>query len=114
MTATDLLVHLAECGVTVRAVDDRLRVEAPQGTLTDEIRSALMEQKSALLELLRAPLRVRPHLCAGCKQFFFPEPATLCYWCRRTREQVPLGPPCDGCGEACEACLGHSAAMKHE
>ena len=112
MSASQLLATLTASGVTVEAVDDRLRIDAPQGTLTPELRSALVEQKPALLELLRIPGRPRPlHLlCAGCKGFFMHEPATLCYWCRQKKNGKALGPPCPGCGEACEQCLGEPSA----
>ena len=108
MTACELLATLTALGATVRAREDRLRIEAPSGALTPELRSALAEQKPALLDLLREPPQVRPlHLlCAGCKSFFMHEPATLCYWCRSKRDRRPAGKPCSGCGEACERCLG--------
>ena len=95
-------------GATARVVEDRLRIEAPRGVLTPELRTALAAQKSALLTLLREPPRVRPlHLlCAGCQSFFMREPATFCYWCRAKRDGRPAGQSCEGCGEACEGCLG--------
>ena len=58
----------------------------------------------------RKELEPKSHPCAACKRFAFPEPAMLCYWCRRSQDQAPLGPPCDGCGEACEHCLGRPAS----
>jgi hypothetical protein len=108
MTAPELLAALTALGATVQAVEDRLRIEAPPGALTPELRSALAEQKPALLTLLSRPPRVRPlHLlCAGCQSYFMHEPATFCYWCRSKRDRRPAGEPCHGCGEACEHCLG--------
>ena len=108
MTAPELLAALTAVGASIQVVDDRLRIEAPRNVVTPELRSALAEQKPALLTLLREPPRVRPlHLlCAGCKYFFMHEPATLCYWCRTNRDSRPAGQPCTGCGEACERCLG--------
>ena len=108
MTAPELLAALTALGATVRAVEDRLRIEAPPGALTPALRSALAEQKPALLTLLGEPPRVRPlHLlCAGCENYFMHEPATFCYWCRSKRDRRPAGDPCTGCGEACERCLG--------
>ena len=99
MTAPELLAALTALGATVRIVEDRLRVEAPAGTLTAEIRAALAEQKPALMALLRNPPRARPlHLlCVGCASFFMHEPATLCYWCRQRRNHAPDGPPCERC-----------------
>ena len=83
MTAHQLLATLAAAGATVEIVEDRLRIDAPTGTLTPELRSVLLEQKPALIALLRPrPLHL---LCAGCKGFFMHEPATLCYWCRQKK-----------------------------
>ena len=111
MTAPDLLAALSAIGATVQAVEDRLRIEAPRGALTPELRAALAEQKPALLSLLREPPRVHPlHLlCVGCQGYFMHEPATFCYWCRQARSRANAGPPCDGCGETCGHCLGHPA-----
>jgi hypothetical protein len=117
VTAPDLLAALAALGATVTLREpDRLRIEAPPGALSPELWEALKEQKPVLLTLLREPPRVRAHLCAGCKRFFFPEPAFLCYWCRKSRSEAPTGPPCDGCGEACEQCVGEPAPeeRRHE
>ena len=111
MTAAELLAAVTALGATVEAVEDRLRIEAPPGVLTSELRSTLAEQKPALLALLREPQCVRPlHLlCVGCKGYFMHEPASLCYWCRSKRDRRPAGEPCDGCGEACDGCLGWPA-----
>ena len=108
MSAAALLAELTALGATVRAVEDRLRIEAPPGAVTPELRSALAEQKLALLTLLRESPGVRPlHLlCAGCQNYFMAEPAMFCYWCRSKRDRRPAGEPCTGCGEACERCLG--------
>lgn len=108
MTAPELLAALTALGARVQAVEDRLRIEAPPGALTPELRILLAEQKPALLTLLREPLRLRPvHLlCAGCHSYFMHEPATFCYWCRSKRDWRTAGEPCKGCGEACERCLG--------
>ena len=108
MTAHQLLATLTASGATVEAVEDRLRIDAPSATLTPELRSALVEQKSALLSLLTEPTRVKAlHLlCVGCGSYFMHEPSTFCYWCRAKRDRRPAGEPCRGCGEACEHCLG--------
>jgi hypothetical protein len=109
MTAPELLATLEAMGATVQAVEvDRLRIEAPVGRLTPELRAALMAQKPALLALLRevSAMRSVRLMCAGCGSLFLHEPAGLCYRCRRQWDGRPLGPPCPGCGEACEDCLG--------
>ena len=104
MSAAELLTELTTLGATLQVQGQHLRIEAPVGVLTPERQSRLVEQKAALLTLVQPPSR-RAYLCAGCKRVFFPEPAMLCYWCRRSRQQKPVGPPCGGCGEACEDCL---------
>jgi hypothetical protein len=54
MTAEDLLDDLRKREVAVTIRGDHLRVEAPRGVLTEELRSALSEHKPALLRLLRS------------------------------------------------------------
>ena len=117
MSAQELLAKLTATGARVRIVGNQLRIKAPPGTFTPELRAAFQEQKIGLLTLLRDGPSVQPlHLlCAGCKSYFMHEPSTLCYWCRRKRDNKPLGLPCDGCGEACEECLGTpKSEMDHE
>lgn len=53
MTAEELRSDLEKRGARLRLVDDRLRCEAPGGTLTDTDRALLTEHKPALLALLR-------------------------------------------------------------
>jgi hypothetical protein len=52
MTALELLATLHERGVTLIPWVDRLRVDAPEGVLTDELRQAIRMQKEALLALV--------------------------------------------------------------
>src|SRR5436190_24383031 len=55
MTAHDLLSELRAKGVDVKASgDDRLVIDAPKGTVTDELRSALSAHKAELLQILKA------------------------------------------------------------
>lgn len=80
MSAAALLAELTALGATVQAVgENRLRIEAPRGALTPELRSALAQQKRPLLNLLR-----RTHLCGVCQSeaFCFNTP-TICFGCRR-------------------------------
>jgi hypothetical protein len=54
MTAHDLLLQLREKGVEVKTSgDDRLVIDAPKGTITDELRSALSAHKAELLQILK-------------------------------------------------------------
>src|SRR4030088_2183725 len=55
MTAHDLLSQLRQKGVEVKTSgDDRLVIDAPKGTVTEELRSALSANKAELLRILKA------------------------------------------------------------
>src|SRR5260370_7785558 len=55
MTAHELLGQLREKGVEVKTSgEDRLVIDAPRGTITDELRSALAAHKAELLQVLKA------------------------------------------------------------
>lgn len=58
-TPEALLAELRIRGVSLSAQGDRIRVEAPPRTVTDELRQALIENKPALLALLDAEARGR-------------------------------------------------------
>ena len=54
MTAHELLGQLREKGVEVKTSgEDRLVIDAPRGTITDELRSALAAHKAELLQILK-------------------------------------------------------------
>src|SRR5436190_6431739 len=54
MTAHDLLSQLRARGVDIRTSgDDRLVIDAPRGTVTDELRTALSANKAGLIQLLK-------------------------------------------------------------
>jgi predicted metal-dependent hydrolase len=52
MSASALLEDLRRKDVTLEAEGDLLRVDAPAGAMTDELRAALVENKGHLLDLL--------------------------------------------------------------
>jgi hypothetical protein len=55
MTAHDLLLELRAKGVEVRTSgDDRLVIDAPKGTITEDLKSALSANKAELLHILKA------------------------------------------------------------
>jgi tubulysin polyketide synthase-like protein/HEAT repeat protein len=55
MTAHDLLLQLRAKGVQVKTSgDDRLVIDAPKGTVTDELRSALSLHKAEILQILKS------------------------------------------------------------
>lgn len=54
MTAHDLLLQLRAKGVKVKTSgDDRLVIDAPKGTVTEELRSALSNHKVEILQILK-------------------------------------------------------------
>ena len=55
MTPMQLLMECRRRGIELSVNGDKLRVEHPQGAVTDEIREALRRHKPALMELLRGP-----------------------------------------------------------
>jgi hypothetical protein len=52
--AKSLLSSLRGAGVSIRAVDGRLVVEAPAGAISKDARDRLVQSKAELLEALRA------------------------------------------------------------
>jgi amino acid adenylation domain-containing protein len=54
MTTAEFLSHLRKKDVRLWVEDDRLRVRAPEGTLTPGLREQLADRKSAIVELLRS------------------------------------------------------------
>ena len=64
MSCAELLLELRNLGARVWLEDDRLRVAAPQGALTNEIRRELKDHRSELLDWLKRQGSVRPALVA--------------------------------------------------
>ena len=55
MSAAELLNELKSRGVSLEANGDRLRVDAPRGAITPELRRTLAAHKAELLGLLQRP-----------------------------------------------------------
>ncbi|MFP5264067.1 MAG: amino acid adenylation domain-containing protein, partial [Blastocatellia bacterium] len=53
MSAADIVADLSRLGIQLWVESDQLRFKAPQGVLTPELRTKLVEQKSDLLAFLR-------------------------------------------------------------
>src|SRR6478735_8915364 len=67
MSCAELLLELRNLGARVWLEDDRLRVAAPQGALTNEIRRELKDRRSELLDWLKrqdSARHARPALTA--------------------------------------------------
>ncbi len=54
MNAVELLTELSMLGVVLEAKGERLKVDAPKGAVTVELREALMAHKAEVLVLLRS------------------------------------------------------------
>ena len=52
MNAAELLIELRARGVVIEAAGDRLKVDAPKGVVTPELREALAEHKIEVLALI--------------------------------------------------------------
>ena len=75
MSCAELLLELRNLGARVWLEDDRLRVAAPQGALTNEIRRELKDRRSELLDWLKRQGSARPALVAQAR----PEKLPLSY-----------------------------------
>lgn len=65
MNAHQLFADLTHRGVKLTASGDRLSVDAPKGTMTDELRQLLLAHKAELLAMLQDDLQpTRP--CHSC------------------------------------------------
>jgi pyochelin synthetase len=62
MTAAALLAELRNRGAALAVVGDKLRVEAPVGTITPEIREALARHKATLLAMLSSDSELCEHV----------------------------------------------------
>jgi hypothetical protein len=58
MTTDELLAELNARGVTLTVNGEKLQVKAPSGSLTDDLRQALVERKAALLIRLGGVIRI--------------------------------------------------------
>jgi hypothetical protein len=63
MNPISLLVELQQLGVELFVEGDRIRYRARRGTMTPELRAAIVEQKAELLAVLSVPLEKPPKPC---------------------------------------------------
>lgn len=78
MSAVELLTELESRGVHITADGDRLRIRAPKGAITPELRERLEQNKP---EIISALMPSRPELDAicrrACRDFLDVDPARL-------------------------------------
>ena len=86
MSITQLLDDLAHAGIKLSVEADNLKLRAPKGALTEDLRTRLSTHKQALLDLLRearADLSVLPQIVPDPDARFEPFPLTdiqQAYW----------------------------------
>lgn len=105
MNATELLIELEARGVLIEAAGDRLRVDAPKGAVTPELREALAACKTEVLAILTTSedeiaWRVEamlPHI---------PDVGAIPFLVARTLEQIDLG-CCPSCGDCLNGMAGY-------
>lgn len=74
MTAVAILEKAKQRGIILQAEGDRLRIRAPKGTLTPELREAIAQHKQEILTVLQSRQPATGHgLCPG------PEKCGGCY-----------------------------------
>lgn len=79
MTTDELFHTLQELGVTLVTHDERLRVNAPAGVLTEALRHSIRQHKAALLVLLTSSAPPSPgHV--GRQQGACPQCGETWYW----------------------------------
>lgn len=59
MSAAKLITELQSRGVEITAAGDRLKIKAPKGTITPELRARLVADKTEILYALQMPARWR-------------------------------------------------------
>lgn len=70
MTALEILTDLRRAGVTVSIVGDKLRLKAPEGVLTEELKQRLAIQKAEIIKLLQAETASHGMpKCSHCSKF---------------------------------------------
>src|SRR5436190_17440151 len=90
MTAHELLTQLREKGVEVKTSgDDRLVIDAPKGTITEELRGALSANKAELLQMLKAEQTARAQAATDEVAEFIPTaPQTV-----TSAPEIPVAAP---------------------
>ena len=86
MTAQQAIQEARRRGITLTPAGTKLRYRGPEGSLGDELKKALKENKPEILALLGKTRLTHP--CIRCDRFAFPEAGTCCYWCREVPREA--------------------------
>lgn len=88
MSAAELIRALQRRGVTLAANGDRLKVRAPKGTITPELRDRLAQHKPDIIAALTMPdfHTLAPICREACEPFEWIYWADLCRWLIRQRD----------------------------
>ena len=70
-------------GLAIAAAGARLKVIAPIGVLTLELRAVLIRRNVSVTDSIRSDP------CSVCGRFAFPIPESVCYLCRRGPAPLP-------------------------
>ena len=113
MNAAELLETLCQRGATVEARGDHLRIDAPRGAVTDELRADLAVHKAELLRLLAGSLNAWlakpvPQCTSGFVEAqtvaelkaLVPKLSAYLYEGRRALDAAPLDDPDQAAAEA--------------
>jgi TubC N-terminal docking domain len=123
LTAKGLLHDLLDRGVSLTATADRLRIDAPAGTLTPDLVAAIRDRKAELLSLIREqnPPAAEARVCfPGAGQLGTTEKSGLtadssCVLCGRgSYVEVGDAAVCSACVSAptTPLCLGYRSSLR--
>lgn len=105
MNAVELFTELISRGVDLEVEGERLKVDAPKGAVTLELREALTTHKSEVLALLRAyDDEVRWRVKAMLPQI--PDWGAIPFLVARKMERIGLG-CCPSCGDPLNGTTGY-------
>lgn len=89
MTPLDLLAELERLNVKLTLAGDKLRLEAPAGVLTPELKETVRRQKPALIALLEAREAKRLLEMQGWVAIYSKTLGEAVLWCRDEKVIIP-------------------------
>jgi TubC N-terminal docking domain len=105
MNAAELIIELEARGVMIESAGDRLRVDAPKGVITPELREALAACKAEVLAILNTPEdEIEWRVAAMLPQI--PHVGPIPFLVAKTTEAVGAN-CCHSCGDCLNATAGY-------